>query len=93
MRTILIFSLLLGLAGGLPVAWGQTGEARITGTVTDSNGAVIPGARLTVKNQKTGVSRDAAASDQRSAFDKVHDKATKVHQSSVGRNGPGRPRP
>ncbi|MCC6861701.1 MAG: TonB-dependent receptor, partial [Bryobacterales bacterium] len=64
MRTILIFSLLLGLAGGLPVAWGQTGEARITGTVTDSNGAVIPGARLTVKNQKTGVSRDAAASDQ-----------------------------
>jgi len=64
MRTILIFSLLLGLAGGLPVAWGQTGEARITGTVTDSNGAVIPGARLTVTNQKTGVSRDAAASDQ-----------------------------
>lgn len=33
----------------------QTGTSRITGTVTDPQGAVLPGARVTAKNEATGV--------------------------------------
>ncbi len=34
----------------------QTGTSRIAGTVTDQNGAVLPGAKVTAKNEGTGVS-------------------------------------
>ena len=37
-------------------AWAQTSTSRITGTVVDPNGAVLPGAKVTVKNEATGVS-------------------------------------
>src|ERR1051325_809675 len=50
----LSFVLLGGLA--LPLL-GQSDVARITGTVTDASGAVIPGATVTVKNEATGASR------------------------------------
>src|SRR5437016_6639561 len=33
----------------------QTGSSSITGTVTDSSGAVVPGAKVTAKNEATGV--------------------------------------
>ncbi|HRH45883.1 MAG TPA: carboxypeptidase-like regulatory domain-containing protein, partial [Pyrinomonadaceae bacterium] len=36
---------------------GQTDQARITGTVTDASGAIVPGATVTVKNEKTGDTR------------------------------------
>ena len=35
----------------------QTSTSRITGTVTDSSGAVVPGASVTAKNEATGVSQ------------------------------------
>src|ERR1035437_5870317 len=38
----------------LPLVLAQTDAARITGTVTDASGAVIPAASVTVKNEKTG---------------------------------------
>ncbi len=41
----------LGAAG----LWGQAGTGTITGTVTDSAGAVIPGASVEVKNAETNV--------------------------------------
>src|ERR1035437_7507630 len=41
----------------LPLVFSQTDAARITGTVTDASGAVIPAAAVTVKNEKTGQSR------------------------------------
>ena len=55
--------LLISLAFA-PWANAQTDQGRIIGTVTDSNGAVIPAAKVTIQNQKTGVSRDLTANQQ-----------------------------
>ena len=43
----------LSLWGVLALA--QTGTSRITGTVTDQSGAVLPGAKVTARNEATGV--------------------------------------
>lgn len=43
-------------------AMAQTGTSRITGTVTDPQGAVLPGAKVTAKNEATGVTYTAQAS-------------------------------
>lgn len=40
----------------------QTGTSRITGTVTDPQGAVLPGAKVTAKNEATGVTYSAQTS-------------------------------
>jgi hypothetical protein len=45
-------------------AFGQNGQGRITGLVSDSTGAVIPTAEVTVKNERTGIVRAAKANDQ-----------------------------
>jgi hypothetical protein len=45
-----LLSLLLALT-----ASAQTSDSRITGTVTDSTGAVVPGAKVTARNEATGV--------------------------------------
>jgi hypothetical protein len=58
-------TLLAALA--LPLLFGQSDVARIVGIVTDSSAAVIPGATVTVKNEKTGLSRQATA-DERGAY-------------------------
>src|SRR5580658_1946542 len=39
--------------------WGQNGRATITGLVTDSSGAVLPGATVTATENSTGVSTPA----------------------------------
>jgi hypothetical protein len=38
-------------------AWSQTQLSTVFGTVTDSTGAVIPGAQITILNQSTGLKR------------------------------------
>src|SRR5574338_516563 len=45
------------------VALAQTDQGRITGVVTDANGAIVPGASILVKNERTGEERTATASD------------------------------
>jgi len=40
-------------------AWGQRATASISGLVTDSSGAPVPGATVTVKNRSTSVERTA----------------------------------
>ena len=50
------------------VALAQVDQARITGTVVDSSGALIPGAAIKVKNQKTGAEREAIANDSAAFF-------------------------
>ncbi|HEX6717020.1 MAG TPA: carboxypeptidase regulatory-like domain-containing protein [Pyrinomonadaceae bacterium] len=41
----------------------QTDHGRIGGTVTDANGAIVPGASVLVKNERTGEERTATSSD------------------------------
>ncbi|MBZ5585040.1 MAG: TonB-dependent receptor [Acidobacteriia bacterium] len=48
----------------LPLAYGQTDAARIVGAVTDASGAVVPGATVTVKNEKTGENRQVKSDDR-----------------------------
>ena len=50
-----------GMAAALvlaTLAWGQSDQGVITGTISDSTGAVIPGARVTVREMNTNVSSD-----------------------------------
>lgn len=49
---------LIALAGFFGAAWSQiTGSGLISGTLTDPNGAVVPGAGVTVKNLDNGTER------------------------------------
>lgn len=47
----------------LCVAWAQEFRATITGTVTDAQGAVMPGVRVEARNLATGVSVEAVTND------------------------------
>jgi carboxypeptidase family protein len=44
-------------------AQAQTDHGRITGIVTDANGAIIPGASIIAKNERTGEERTATSTD------------------------------
>jgi len=45
------------------IAFSQTSTSRITGTVSDSSGAVVPGASVTAKNEATGATQTQATTD------------------------------
>ena len=45
----------------LPVAMWAQDTATIVGTVTDSSGAIVPGAKVTVSNPDRGFVRDVAS--------------------------------
>jgi hypothetical protein len=60
-RTILIFTLLAGLLATASLS-AQTFRGTILGTVTDPSGAVLPGAKVTVKNTGTGLERTTETS-------------------------------
>ena len=49
--------LILAAAAALPVVAQTSGNGNITGTITDSAGAAVPGATVVVTNTDTGVSR------------------------------------
>jgi hypothetical protein len=49
--------------GGANVAWAQAGTAGLTGTVKDSQGAVLPGAMVTVTHKATGAARTTVSND------------------------------
>jgi hypothetical protein len=50
------------LACALP-GWAQTGTAVLSGTVTDSQGGVLPGATITATNDATGAARTTVANE------------------------------
>ena len=54
---ILVFAVVLGFAFAGRVG-AQSRAAEITGTVTDSSGAVVPGARVSLTNVATGARTD-----------------------------------
>jgi hypothetical protein len=55
---LLVFFLILGV-----IAFAQVEQGNITGTVTDESGAVVPGAKIIVKNVKTGVRTETQANE------------------------------
>jgi hypothetical protein len=55
---------LLFLAAFATLLPAQTDQARLSGTVKDASGAVIPAAKVTVHNEKTGAERAADANAQ-----------------------------
>ena len=64
MRRILIFALLALLACLLPaVLLGQADRGTITGTVSDSTGAVVPNAEVRARNVDTGVETLATSTE------------------------------
>src|SRR5687767_10184276 len=54
---------LLVVLAAVTAAEAQLTRGTISGTVTDTSGAVVPGARVTITNQDTGLVRSATASD------------------------------
>src|SRR5262245_38933292 len=51
------------LLSGAPV-YAQTGQGTLTGSVTDSSGAVIPAVAVVIKNEKTGFTYNAVTNEQ-----------------------------
>lgn len=49
---------------GVGVLWGQATRGVIVGRITDPSAAVVPGAKITLLNENTGISSDAAAGEQ-----------------------------
>ena len=56
-KTRVVLGLAIGLLPSFPFAHAQVASGAISGTVTDSSGAIIPGAVVTITNADTGVSR------------------------------------
>src|SRR6266851_5589140 len=46
--------ILLLLGSTRSIVWGQNTTGTLTGTVTDSSGAVVPGASIVLKNESSG---------------------------------------
>jgi carboxypeptidase family protein len=65
-RRLLIHLLLLTALFAFPIA-GYAQEATITGTVTDTTGAVLPGVTITIVNEASGITFEAVT-DERGVF-------------------------
>ncbi len=63
-RLGLLILVLILLAIPAPWAWGQNATGSIVGSVTDPQGAVIPGAQVIVTNIATGVSTPTVTNDE-----------------------------
>ena len=59
LKSIFVLAAILLLASA--TGWAQ--DSRISGTVTDSTGGIIPGVEVTVTNLDTGVSRQVVTDD------------------------------
>lgn len=62
-RTLSFFIALAALLLLQSVAVAQTDAGRIAGAVTDQNGAIVPGAVVTAKNDRTGEERVTTSTD------------------------------
>ena len=76
-RSLLLLSLIF-LAPSLVSA--QTGAASLTGIVTDSSGAVVPGATVTATNQATNVDYTATSNVVKAELSRFKTAATKPLQ-------------
>ncbi len=63
-RRVLLIVIALATVFMLPLAaHAQVDQGRIAGTVTDSNGALVPGASIVARNERTGEERTATTND------------------------------
>src|SRR5437773_10005538 len=60
LRSLLLLAL---CALPLATAFGQTASATLSGSVVDENGALVPGANVTVLNDATSLKREAVSND------------------------------
>src|SRR5690349_23774919 len=60
----ILLYLLLVVICCLSQAFGQLEKGAISGTVSDSSGAVVTGANITVSSAETGITRTATSNDQ-----------------------------
>ena len=68
-RPFILTLIFVALLFSQAIAFGQADQGRIAGTVTDPNGAIVPGATVIAKNDKTGEERTAtSATDGTYAF-------------------------
>lgn len=83
----LIFALQLGIVALAIAGWAQaqTTSGLITGTITDSTGAVIPDAQVELANQATGVQRKAVTDS--SGHYSVPELQPGVYDISVSKEG------
>ena len=59
-----IAAALVALIAHAPAVRAQLNEGRFTGTVLDASGAAVPGARVVVKNERTGEERTVTTNEQ-----------------------------
>ncbi|MEO7658449.1 MAG: carboxypeptidase-like regulatory domain-containing protein, partial [Pyrinomonadaceae bacterium] len=60
---IRVVSLVVAICGAVMFVNAQTVSGTLRGTITDSNGAVIPNASVTVRNKETGLERTVVTSN------------------------------
>ena len=59
----LAFAVVFVLTGFASTAFAQGGRGSISGLVTDQSGAIIPGAKVVVENQGTGLKNSTVSTD------------------------------
>ncbi len=59
--TVFVLSAILAIAG---TSFGQGGTGQLNGTVTDQNGAVVPGITITARSESTGAVRTLTTDDE-----------------------------
>ena len=63
MKLRVVFLLSILLAFSTSIINGQVSTSRLTGTVQDSSGAVVPGATVTIRNEETGATRTSTLAE------------------------------
>jgi len=86
-KKFIALALQLGIVALVFSGWtrAQTTSGLITGTITDSSGAVMPGAQVQLTNQATGVQRNAVTDS--SGYYSVPELQPGVYDVSVSRDG------
>src|SRR6201996_5634756 len=86
-KKVIALALQLGIVALVFSGWtrAQTTSGLITGTITDSSGAVMPGAQVQLTNQATGVQRNAVTDS--SGYYSVPELQPGVYDVSVSKEG------